>query len=76
MKTPLSLDIRKDFVEALDKLVVQTGKSREALVEDALFDMFEIFQEFTAIDLDLDEHLTEEAKNETMRRIFPEDDAC
>ena len=56
MKTTLSLSIRKDFVEALDKLVAQTGKSREALVEDALFDMFEIFQEFTAIDLDLDEH--------------------
>jgi predicted transcriptional regulator len=76
MKIALSLNIRKEYVEALDKLVAQTGKSREALVEDALFDMFEIFQEFTAIDLDLDEHLTEEAKNETMRRIVPEDDAC
>ena len=76
MKAPLSLTIRKDFLEALDKLVVQTGKSRDALVEDALFDMFEIFQEFTSIDLDLDEHLAEEAKAETLKRIFPEDDAC
>lgn len=76
LKVNLSVEISESLHKALEEMSKESGKTIETLVEEAITDLADLFDEYT--DIDLEAYLTEEVKggnNETIR-VFPEDDGC
>ena len=74
-KITLSVEIQENLHKALEEMSKESGKSIEILVEEAIADLADLFEEYT--DIDLEAYLTEEIKEENeVIRVFPEDDGC
>lgn len=74
-KITLSVEIQENLHKALEEMSKESGKSIEILVEEAIADLADLFEEYT--DIDLEAYLTEEVKGENeVIRVFPEDDGC
>lgn len=74
-KINLSVEIQENLYKALEEMSKESGKSIEILVEEAIADLADLFEEYT--DIDLEAYLTEEVKEDNeITRVFPEDDGC
>lgn len=74
-KITLSVEIQENLYKALEEMSKESGKSIEILVEEAITDLADLFEEYT--DIDLEAYLTEEIKEDNeITRAFPEDDGC
>jgi len=74
-KITLSVEIQENLYKALEEMSKESGKSIEILVEEAIADLADLFEEYT--DIDLEAYLTEEVKEDNeITRVFPEDDGC
>lgn len=74
-KINLSVEIQENLYKALKEMSKESGKSIEILVEEAIADLADLFEEYT--DIDLEAYLTEEIKEDNeITRVFPEDDGC
>jgi len=74
-KITLSVEIQENLYKALEEMSKESGKSIEILVEEAIADLADLFEEYT--DIDLEAYLTEEIKEDNeITRVFPEDDGC
>jgi predicted transcriptional regulator len=74
-KINLSVEIQENLYKALEEMSKESGKSIEILVEEAIADLADLFEEYT--DIDLEAYLTEEIKEDNeITRVFPEDDGC
>jgi len=74
-KINLSIEISQSLHKALEEMSKESGKTIDTLVEEAITDLADLFEEYT--DIDLEAYLTEEIKeDDEVTRVFPEDDGC
>lgn len=74
-KINLSVEISDNLHKALEEMSKESGKTIDVLIEEAIADLADLFEEYT--DIDLEAYLTEEIKeDDEVTRVFPEDDGC